>query len=209
MSDFKEYAPVSDEQLGFFIDSSRCSGCKACQVACKDKNNLEVGRRFRRIYEVKGGGFAPTGQGGLVNNVFAYTLTISCNHCDSPVCVKNCPTTAMHKREGDGIVRVDTSKCVGCGYCAWSCPYGAPQMNEETGQMSKCDFCIDLLAEGKNPICVDTCPLNAIKFGKIKDLRVKYGNLNQVQGLPDFTMTNPNLVIKPHTGATKKGGVKA
>ncbi|MBG3078628.1 dimethylsulfoxide reductase subunit B [Proteus mirabilis] len=209
MSDFKEYAPVSDEQLGFFIDSSRCSGCKACQVACKDKNNLEVGRRFRRIYEVKGGGFVPTGQGGLVNNVFAYTLTISCNHCESPVCVKNCPTTAMHKREGDGIVRVDTSKCVGCGYCAWSCPYGAPQMNEETGQMSKCDFCIDLLSEGKNPICVDTCPLNAIKFGKIKELRAKYGHLSQVQGLPDFTMTNPNLVIKPHTGATKKGGVQA
>lgn len=52
MSEFKQYAPVSDEQLGFFIDSSRCSGCKACQVACKDKNNLEVGRRFRRIYEI-------------------------------------------------------------------------------------------------------------------------------------------------------------
>ena len=53
MSEFKQYAPVSDEQLGFFIDSSRCSGCKACQVACKDKNNLEVGRRFRRIYDLR------------------------------------------------------------------------------------------------------------------------------------------------------------
>ena len=55
MSQFKHYAPVSDKQLGFYIDSSRCSGCKACQVACKDKNNLEVGRRFRRVYEVNGG----------------------------------------------------------------------------------------------------------------------------------------------------------
>ena len=209
MSEFKQYAPVSDEQLGFFIDSSRCSGCKACQVACKDKNNLEVGRRFRRIYEIQGGGFAPNGQGAFENNVFAYTLTISCNHCDDPICVKNCPTTAMHKRPGDGIVRVDTSKCFGCGYCSWSCPYGARQTNTETGQMSKCDFCVDLLAEGKNPICVDTCPLNAIKFGKIKDLRAKYGHLSQVQGLPDFTITHPNLVIKPHTGAIKKGGNQA
>lgn len=71
MSQFKHYAPVSDKQLGFYIDSSRCSGCKACQVACKDKNNLEVGRRFRRVYEVNGGNFIPTGQGGVSNNVFA------------------------------------------------------------------------------------------------------------------------------------------
>lgn len=76
MSQFTHYPPVSDKQLGFFIDSSRCSGCKACQVACKDKNNLEVGRRFRRVYEVKGGSFIPTGQGGVSNNVFAYTLSM-------------------------------------------------------------------------------------------------------------------------------------
>lgn len=64
MSQFTHFPPVSDKQLGFFIDSSRCSGCKACQVACKDKHNLEVGRRFRRVYEVKGGSFIPTGRAG-------------------------------------------------------------------------------------------------------------------------------------------------
>ncbi|MFS7223498.1 DMSO/selenate family reductase complex B subunit [Rahnella inusitata] len=203
MSQFTDYPPVSDRQLGFFIDSSRCSGCKACQVACKDKNNLEVGRRFRRIYEIKGGGFIPTGQGGMTNNVYAYTLSLSCNHCKDPICTKNCPTTAMHKRPGDGIVRVNTDKCVGCGYCAWSCPYGAPQLNAQTGQMSKCDFCVDLQAAGEQPVCVATCPLGAIKFGPIDELRAKYGSLCDLQGLPDSALTHPNLVIKPHQGAEK------
>ncbi|ECB2955877.1 dimethylsulfoxide reductase subunit B [Salmonella enterica subsp. enterica serovar Virchow] len=176
MSQFTHYPPVSDKQLGFFIDSSRCSGCKACQVACKDKNNLEVGRRFRRVYEVKGGSFIPTGQGGVSNNVFAYTLSISCNHCVDPVCTKNCPTTAMHKRPGDGIVRVDTDKCVGCGYCAWSCPYGAPQLNEQTGQMSKCDMCVDLLAKGEPPVyllgwCVSAAGMLCFAAGGLRNAR--------------------------------------
>ncbi|EPP0955787.1 DMSO/selenate family reductase complex B subunit [Cronobacter dublinensis] len=204
MSQFKEYAPVSDEQLGFFIDSSRCSGCKACQVACKDKNDLEVGRRYRRVYEVNGGGFTPTGEGGLINNVFAYTLSVSCNHCADPISTRNCPTTAMHKRPGDGIVRVNTDKCVGCGYCAWSCPYGAPQRNTHTGQMSKCDFCIDRLARGEVPVCVATCPLGAIQFGPVARLRAQYGTLSEVQGLPPSSLTRPNLVIKPHQGAQQE-----
>lgn len=205
MSQFKEYAPVSPTQLGFYIDSSRCSGCKACQVACKDKNDLEPGQRYRRVYEVNGGGFIPTGQGGLLNDVYAYTLSISCNHCDDPICTKNCPTTAMHKRPGDGIVRVNTDKCVGCGYCAWSCPYGAPQRNPETGQMSKCDFCIDLQAKGEKPVCVTTCPLGAIHFGPVSELRERFGALCDVKGLPDSTLTRPNLIVKPHQGAQQEG----
>ncbi|WP_159565668.1 DMSO/selenate family reductase complex B subunit [Budvicia diplopodorum] len=201
MTAFVEFKPVSNKQLGFFIDSSLCSGCKACQVACKDKNDLEVGRRFRRIYTVQGGGFTENGQGGYLNNVYAYNLSVACNHCADPACVKNCPTTAMHKREGDGIVRVNTDKCIGCGYCSWSCPYGAPQMNHEAGQMSKCDFCIDLQAKGEQPVCVATCPLGAIKYGPIDELRAKYGTLSDVQGLPDSAITHPNLVVKAHSGA--------
>ncbi|MET4894133.1 DMSO/selenate family reductase complex B subunit [Morganella morganii] len=201
MSKFIVYPAVSDKQLGFYIDSARCSGCKACQVACKDKNNLDAGRRFRRVYEMTGGGYSRNKNGALINNVFAYTLSISCNHCKDPICVRNCPTTAMHKREGDGIVMVNTDKCVDCGACAWSCPYGAPQMNPETKQMSKCDFCIDLQQKGEQPVCVSTCPLGAIQFGPIEELRAKYGSLDYVTGLPDPSITHPNLVINPHQGA--------
>ncbi|AWU96836.1 DMSO/selenate family reductase complex B subunit [Azospirillum ramasamyi] len=192
------------KQLGFYIESSLCSGCKTCQVACKDKNGLDDGRAFRRIHEVRGGGFAEAGK-GYVNNVFAYTMSISCNHCSDPVCVKNCPTTAMTKRTEDGVVVVDTAKCVGCGTCAWSCPYGAPQMNKATGQMSKCDFCIDLQAKGEDPVCVAACPLNAIKYGPIEELRARYGTVADAKGLPSSSITRPNLVIRPHQGAQLEG----
>lgn len=188
------------KQLGFFIESSMCSGCRACQVACKDKNNLADGRAFRHIYEVRGGGYTRSGE-GYANNVFAYTMSISCNHCTDAICVTNCPTTAMTKRAEDGVVVVDTDKCIGCGYCAWSCPYGAPQLNAATGQMSKCDFCVDLLAKGEDPVCVATCPLNAIKYGDIEELRAKYGRVADARGLPPSTRTKPNLVIKAHLGA--------
>lgn len=188
------------KQLAFFIESAICSGCKACQVACKDKNGLDDGRAFRRIHEVRGGGFAKSGD-GYVNNVVAYTMSVSCNHCDDPICVRNCPTTAMTKRAEDGVVFVDTSKCIGCGYCTWGCPYGAPQLNAATGQSSKCDFCVDLLAKGEDPVCVATCPLNAIKYGEVEALRAKYGSLADARGLPNAAMTKPNLIIKPHPGA--------
>ena len=192
------------KQLGFFVDISRCSGCRACQVACQDKNNLDTDRRFRRVTEVRGGSFITTGTNNAYqNNVFAFTMSISCNHCDDPICVKNCPTTAMTKRLEDGVVFVDTKKCIGCGYCAWSCPYGAPQFNKDTGQMSKCDFCIDLQAKGEPPACVGACPLGVLDYGPIEELREKYGTLRDCKGLPDSSITQPNLVIKPHHGSEK------
>ncbi|CAH2605665.1 putative oxidoreductase YnfG (plasmid) [Rhodovastum atsumiense] len=192
-------------QLGFFIDSARCSGCKACQVACKDKNELDDTRLFRRVTEVHGGGFVPTGTGGYTQDVFAYTLSISCNHCADPICVRNCPTGAMYKRAEDGVVAVDTKRCIGCGYCAWSCPYGAPQMNKATGQMSKCDFCSDLLARGEPPVCVGACPLGAIEYGPIEELRARHSTLAQVNGLPNPAVTRPNLVVRAHAGSKKEG----
>ncbi|EKL04714.1 4Fe-4S binding domain protein, partial [Vibrio cholerae HC-17A1] len=112
-------------QYGFYIDSSRCTGCKTCELACKDFKNLSPEVNFRRIYEYAGGDW--TEQDGVyTQNVFAYYLSISCNHCDDPACVKVCPSGAMHKRE-DGFVVVNEEVCIGCRYCHMACPYGAPQ----------------------------------------------------------------------------------
>ena len=98
-------------QYGFFIDSSRCTGCKTCELACKDFKDLGPEVSFRRIYEYAGGDWQED-NGVWHQNVFAYYLSISCNHCDDPACTKVCPSGAMHKRE-DGFVVVDEDVCIG------------------------------------------------------------------------------------------------
>jgi len=185
------------KQLGFYFDGSACVGCKTCQIACKDKNNLPLGVRWRRVFEYAGGDWVPQGDQLIPSNVFGYSISLACNHCENPVCVNACPTTALVKR-ADGVVLINADQCVGCRYCEWACPYGAPQFDEAKGVMTKCNLCEDLLAQGQNPACVDACPLRALAFGDIEELRTKYGNIAAVEPLPVASITQPRLVITPN-----------
>ncbi|MFC5369574.1 DMSO/selenate family reductase complex B subunit [Arcanobacterium bovis] len=194
-----EKATVAGADYGFFFDQEICTGCKACQIACKDKHDLPVGVNWRRVVEYTGGSWQRSGN-TFAPSVFTYYTSVSCNHCENPVCMQVCPTTAMTQRE-DGTVYVDQDKCVGCRYCEWACPYSAPQFNAETGHMSKCDLCYDYRSTGQDPACVEACPSRALDWGPIKDLRKKYGETNAVAPLPDPSITNPHLVIKPHRDA--------
>lgn len=187
------------KRLGFYFDSASCSGCKTCQVACKDKNNLPAGQLWRRVYEVTGGGWKKQGP-AWVQDVFAYNLSMSCNHCEDPVCVKNCPTRALFKR-ADGIVLINRDVCIGCRYCEWVCPYGAPQYDPQRGVMGKCDLCADYVDAGKNPSCVDACPARALDFGDFDGLLAKYGDSTHIYPLPDASITGPNVCIRPHPKA--------
>jgi anaerobic dimethyl sulfoxide reductase subunit B (iron-sulfur subunit) len=184
-------------QLSFYFDSSACSGCKACQAACKDKHNLPVGLLWRRVYEVTGGGWTRSGA-TWASDVFAYNLSIACNHCEQAMCVEVCPTQAMHQR-ADGIVVVDQNKCVGCQYCAWACPYDAPQYDRAHGTMTKCDFCADDLAAGLPPACVAACPM------RVLDVRKKQDSSASVKPLPVEALTQPALIVKPHQAAQREG----
>lgn len=184
------------EQYGFHVDISKCTGCKTCQVACKALQESPAGVSYRRVCENAGGAWQQNPDSSWNHNVFAYYVSLSCNHCDKPACVAACPTTAMHKGE-NGLVSVDHTKCVGCRYCEWACPYGAPQYNAELGQMTKCDGCPDRVAQGQQPLCVASCPLRALDFGPIADLRAKYGTSAAVSPLPVASLTEPNLVITP------------
>lgn len=191
-------------QLGFYLDSRACIGCKACQTACKDKNDLPVGVNWRKVVEFTGGSWRKEKEESVPVDVFAYYITVSCQHCENPPCLPVCPTAAISK-DKDGIVNIDPVKCMGCQYCSWACPYGAPQFGKKGEPMSKCDMCADLRAIDKNPACVDACPLRALDWGDMSELRQKYGNIVAVAPLPDGSFTSPSMIITPHRKANSAG----
>jgi anaerobic dimethyl sulfoxide reductase subunit B len=190
----------------FSLDTQICTGCKTCMVACKDKNDLPSGVRWRRVYEYCGGEWFPEPDGTFRQDVFAYYLSVSCNHCERPICVEVCPTTAMTQAD-DGIVTVDQTKCVGCKYCEWACPYGAPQYLTDKGVMSKCDFCQDELKDGGSPACVAACPTRALTFGEFDELagRLNQGSCVVTAPLPDDKLTEPHALFAPHRRSRPAG----
>ena len=175
---------VKGKQIGFLYDQTKCIGCKACMGACKLTNNWEPEVEWRRVLS-KGTGTAKI------------NLSMSCNHCANPACVSVCPVGAYRKRPEDGIVVQDKEKCIGCGYCRYACPYQAPQFSEETGRISKCHFCYKRQDAGLQPACVEACPMKALCYGEMAELRRTAGGILQASGLPDPALTNPSLIIIP------------
>ena len=127
---------------GYYFDQKACIGCRTCQIACKDKNDLEVGILFRKVLSFEVGAYPETG---------IYHYSGSCNHCENPACVEVCPNQAMYIDEEDGTVQHDDSKCIGCEYCVKACPYGHPQYIADLRIVHKCDGCIGLRSAGERP----------------------------------------------------------
>jgi anaerobic dimethyl sulfoxide reductase subunit B len=189
------------KQFAFYINSSACSGCKTCQVACKDKNDLKPGINWRRVYDIQGGEWKQE-KSVILSMPFAYNLSISCLNCEIPKCVNACPTKAIYEND-NGIIVIDHTLCMGCRYCEWVCPYGAPQFDPEIRMMTKCNLCEDYIMEGKKPSCVDSCPMRAMDFGRSEDIIAKYGNTGEVFPLPGKELTGPGIVLKPHKDASR------
>ena len=193
-------------QYGFYFNQANCVGCKACQVACKETYKLPAENLYRKVLNYQNGSWEKDDAGCFVpKDVFGYFTSMACNHCVDPACVANCPTGAMQKDPDTGIVWTDHEVCIACGTCNTACPYGAPQVNEETGYTVKCDMCADEIALGRKPVCVAACPMRALDFGDYSELLAKYGEGDvEIEPLPANT-TNPCTIINPHPKAQKSG----
>ena len=205
------------KRLGLVIDLDTCVGCHACAVACKEWN---TGGYPAPLSDADPYGASPSG--AWLNRVHGFEAddgaegraggrTVyfpkSCLHCEDAACVTVCPTGASYKRSEDGIVLVDEKLCIGCGLCAWACPYGAREMDPLDGVMKKCTLCIDriynqnLAEEERVPACVSVCPVSARHFGDFADPESAVSRLVAERGtvelLPEMGYRPTNAYLAP------------
>ncbi|HMW16229.1 MAG TPA: 4Fe-4S dicluster domain-containing protein [Accumulibacter sp.] len=195
------YHPVKPAvQLGFVHNNVDCIGCRACEIACKDKNGLAPGPRFRRVMYIEGGTYP---------DVYAYKVNMSCNHCAEPACLPTCPTGAIWKREADGIVDIDSTLCIGCRRCEAACPFGAPQWDPQEQIIKKCNLCVDEIEAGRKPYCVMACMMRVLDVGPIGEIwDGKYATkavaphekvVKQVKNMANPELTTPSIAFVAHS----------
>jgi formate dehydrogenase iron-sulfur subunit len=174
------------EAKGFFTDTTVCIGCKACEVACKQWNQLpddglvftgmsfdntmDLGASTWRHVEFVERAVAFGGQ-TTADGAFSWVfMSDVCKHCTSAGCLENCPTGAIVRTEFDSIY-VQPDVCNGCGYCVAGCPFGVIERREDDGRAWKCTLCYDRLQEDLMPACAKACPTESIVFGDLAELR--------------------------------------
>ncbi|HEK0788624.1 formate dehydrogenase subunit beta [Proteus sp. GOKU] len=160
------------EEVAKLIDVTTCIGCKACQVACSEWNDIrdKIGTNVG-VYD------NPTDLTAKSWTVMRFSEVEEngklewlirkdgCMHCADPGCLKACPAEGAIIQYANGIVDFQSEHCIGCGYCIAGCPFDVPRINEEDNRAYKCTLCVDRVEVGQEPACVKTCPTGAIHFG--------------------------------------------
>ncbi len=141
---------------GFIFDHKKCVGCNACSAACVIENGWSVLPRHIFTYNAEADQSLP-----VIN------LSLACNHCESAVCMEGCPVSAFTRDIATGAIVLDDSKCIGCRYCQWNCPYDAPKLDNKLRTIAKCHLCYSGLSEGRQPACSSACPTGALKYGEL------------------------------------------
>lgn len=199
---------LRETQHGFLFIQERCTGCKTCEIACKGFHHLGGNTALRTIHEHVEGAWTQDAEGAWNHNVHCYYLSLSCNHCTNPICMRFCARDAIAK-DARGFVTVNAKRCVGCQSCMTMCPYHAPRFDIESGKVTKCDGCSTRLAEGKQPICVEACPQRALYAGpitKLRSIRAMERTVSSLPPLPSPDITQPNLFIQPGGAAFDERG---
>jgi formate dehydrogenase iron-sulfur subunit len=203
----------------FLTDSTLCIGCKACEVACKEWNDLgEDGLNWTGFsYDNTGAVGHSTwrhvkfvehppeiGHGGNSPDVASWTFSSDvCKHCENAGCLEACPTGSIVRTEFGGVY-VQPDICNGCSYCVVACPFGVVQRNKDDGRAFKCTFCYDRQKVGLTPACAHACPTESIKFGELHELRVEAARRLEklhAEGMEDATFYDPR--------ETSVGGIHA
>ena len=169
---------------GFFTDTTICIGCKACEVACKQWNQLPgdgfnfTGMSYDNTVALGASTWRhvafierPVALSNQDAGAFSWLFSSDvCKHCARAGCLESCPTGAIIRTEFDSVF-VQPDICNGCGYCVTNCPFGVIDRREDDGRAWKCTLCYDRLKEDMEPACAKACPTDSIKFGNLDDLR--------------------------------------
>jgi Fe-S-cluster-containing dehydrogenase component len=188
----------------YAVDTTQCIGCGACMRACRDENNVPEGvfRTWVERYRVGVDGEVSVDVATDNDHVFepvagevakAFFVPKLCNHCEKSVCNQVCPVGAAYNTP-DGVVLVDNSHCIGCGYCVQACPYGSRFINPDTHMADKCTFCYHRITRGLAPACVHTCPREARLFGDLNDPKSKLSVLLRQRR---FRLLRPEMGTHP------------
>jgi len=196
-------------EVSKLVDIDLCIGCKACEIACKEWNDLAPDdtanfgsyqshedltantwdlMRFKEV--------------DLDNGDLAWLIRKdSCLHCDEPGCLLACPAPGAIVQYENGIVDFDQSKCIGCQYCIAGCPFDIPRFDQETKKVYKCTMCVDRVDAGLEPACVKSCPTGSIRFGTKQEM-VSYGEAKVAKlkdrGFDDALLYDPSGVNGLH-----------
>lgn len=182
-------APDDGKRYGWVVDTRRCFGCHACEVACKAENDVPLGKYIRQtIYHDW------TRPSGAVARIMA---PVSCQHCEDAPCIKACPCGALHKGAG-GTVAVNYDKCSGHSACVEACPYGAIYIDPVANQAVKCHNCTHRVDVGMEPACVATCPSEALAFGDLNDPESRVSKLTaELEAVDGLAVLRPEKGTNP------------
>jgi formate dehydrogenase iron-sulfur subunit len=200
--------PIAGDGVAKLIDTTKCIGCKACQVACMEWNDLrdEIGTnigQYQNPHDLSDSSWTLMRFTEYENDKGDLEWLIrkdGCMHCHDPGCLKACPAPGAIVQYANGIVDFHEENCIGCGYCITGCPFNIPRISKKDHKAYKCTLCSDRVAVGLEPACIKACPTGALVFGTKEDMKLHAAE--RVEDLKSRGFEHAGLYDPPGVGGT-------